>query len=99
MTEEHMRLIVRWIRNLEEEDPVFEGAIKEDMILDKEETEHTMIEKCAHQQCHLAMTDAGFAPENMDDKLKMAQDSRFGWMPHTLIFKWLAEVWGKAFTT
>eukprot|EP00972_Heterocapsa_arctica_P113420 16437052-Heterocapsa_arctica.AAC.1 len=69
MTEEHMRLIVRWIRNLKEDDLVFKGVITQYMILDKEEAEHTTVEKYAHQHCHAAMTDAGLAPENMDDKL------------------------------
>eukprot|EP00972_Heterocapsa_arctica_P034105 5020585-Heterocapsa_arctica.AAC.1 len=28
----------------------------------------------------------------------MDQNSRFGWMPHTLIFKWLQDAWGDMLT-
>eukprot|EP00972_Heterocapsa_arctica_P065016 9596745-Heterocapsa_arctica.AAC.1 len=60
---------------------------------------HTMMEKHVHQQCQQAMTEGcGLAPEDMDDKLNIVQNSRFGWVPHTLIFKWLEDVWGKTLT-
>eukprot|EP00972_Heterocapsa_arctica_P114001 16440208-Heterocapsa_arctica.AAC.1 len=34
----------------------------------------------------------------MNVKFKMVDNSRFGWVPHTLIFKWLKDMWGDNMT-
>eukprot|EP00972_Heterocapsa_arctica_P090619 13370511-Heterocapsa_arctica.AAC.1 len=99
MTEEHMKAKVRWFRTLDTKDPVYEGTIKDDTILEKEEMTHSRMEKHVHMQCQEAMTEGcGLAPEDMNDNFNIVQNSRYGWVPHTLIFKWLADGWGDMLT-
>eukprot|EP00972_Heterocapsa_arctica_P041222 6077465-Heterocapsa_arctica.AAC.1 len=80
-------------------DAVLQGVIKDDTILDKEEMTHTTMEKYGHQQCQKAMTEMGLTQEDIDDNLKVDHNSRYGWVPHTLLFKWLQGLWGEAFTS
>eukprot|EP00972_Heterocapsa_arctica_P013948 2054913-Heterocapsa_arctica.AAC.1 len=68
---------------------VLQGVLTDDTILDKEEMTHTTMEKAGHQQCQKAMTEMGMAPEDIDGNLMINQNSRFGWVPHTVLFKWL----------
>eukprot|EP00972_Heterocapsa_arctica_P017855 2638031-Heterocapsa_arctica.AAC.1 len=49
--------IVRWIRKKDLTDPIFASAITDDTILEKEEMEHSMVEKHANTQCLEALTE------------------------------------------
>eukprot|EP00972_Heterocapsa_arctica_P079613 11731959-Heterocapsa_arctica.AAC.1 len=40
----------------------------------------------------------GMAGEGLAATLRANENSRHGWVPHTLIFNWLQEVWEDAWT-
>eukprot|EP00972_Heterocapsa_arctica_P009986 1467943-Heterocapsa_arctica.AAC.1 len=49
-------------------------------------------------QCLEALTEGySLAAKAMNDKFKIVENSRYGWVPHTLIYKWLVDMWGGAF--
>eukprot|EP00972_Heterocapsa_arctica_P020348 3002956-Heterocapsa_arctica.AAC.1 len=60
---------------------------------------HSMMESHAHTQCQEALTERySLAAKDMNVKFRIVENSRYGWVPHTLIFKWLKDMWGDHMT-
>eukprot|EP00972_Heterocapsa_arctica_P023173 3412773-Heterocapsa_arctica.AAC.1 len=49
MSEEQMRHIIQWIKTMRDTDPLMQGVIKDDVILDKEEIKHGQMETAGHK--------------------------------------------------
>jgi hypothetical protein len=97
MEEEHMRNIIRWLHKLSDTDPLLLGAIKDEKILDMEEINHGQIEIAGHKQVQDALMGMG-NPETGTKALAANTNNRHGWVPHTLIYDWLQDLWEKHWT-
>eukprot|EP00972_Heterocapsa_arctica_P026382 3884214-Heterocapsa_arctica.AAC.1 len=75
-----------------------QGLVKDEALLDKEETKHSMLEIKGHQQVQEALLAIGMKAGGMESALQVDDNSRHGWVPHTLIFNWLQDAWAGVWT-
>eukprot|EP00972_Heterocapsa_arctica_P055028 8114780-Heterocapsa_arctica.AAC.1 len=97
MSDEQTRNIIRWIKNLEDTDLILQGVITDEEILYKEE-KNSMLASNGHKQLQDALLGMGLPEVGVAAKLNASTNSRHGWVPHTLIFSWLQEIWGGLWT-
>eukprot|EP00972_Heterocapsa_arctica_P116321 16452366-Heterocapsa_arctica.AAC.1 len=96
LSDQHLGNIATWARKLHFKSPdhsIFGYRVLDDMILTTGEMDHSFMEKQAHVQCHDALSD-GHQGKEKDKKepgykFDMISNSRYGWVPHSMIYGWL----------
>ena len=92
MSEEQTKNILRWLNKLNDTDPILQGVMEDEEVL---YTEHknSMLSTNGHKQLQEALQGMGLPETGGAAKLNANQNSRHGWVPHTLIYSWLQETW------